>query len=95
MKTFNDLFRFIQNATKDEAKSLQIYSNKRQVNILDKDELSIMNILFTDDEVHIYNCHRPGYADYGRFTAYSLEEPIQKVALHCNGQQALAVLASI
>lgn len=93
MKDFRDLYNFIQ--TREKAKNLQIYSNRQQVNILNSDELSIMNLIFVDDEVHLYNCQRPGYADYGRFATYSMEDPIQKVALHCNGQQALAILVAI
>lgn len=73
MQTFKDLFDFIQNNTSD---NLQIYSNKRQVNVLNEDGLSIMNLVFADEEVHMYHCDRPGYAKYDQFLTYQYDEDI-------------------
>ena len=74
MTTFKGLYDFIQTKKSDK---LQIYSNRRQVNVLNADDLSICNIVFDDDEVHVYACDRPGIADYGTYYERKLTDTIE------------------
>lgn len=62
--TFGILYQMIQ--THDELESMQIYSHKRQVNILDDHGLSILNIVFypEEDRVSVFYCKDHGYCDY-------------------------------
>ena len=93
--TLKTLYDFIQVADTDEVGvyhprgfgdwTLHIYSSKRQVNVC-RDGLSHLNVCFPegDDNVHIYKCDRPGYANYDRAFTYPLDCPI--TALHASGQ---------
>lgn len=62
--TFKDLYVLIQRHV--SSRYLQIYSNKHQVNILNDDGLSLLNIIFDDEDenVKLYRCPNPGYCDY-------------------------------
>lgn len=74
--TFGVLYELIQ--CNNELESLQIYSNKRQVNILNDQDLSIMNIVFYPEErrVTVYHCDIPGHCNYDEPYDYSFEDNI-------------------
>ncbi len=75
MKTFRELYNFMQTADVDDFGhlklsdiwSLHIYSNKRQVNICQYHD-SLMNFVFLPEEnvVAIYKCNTPGICEYGQ-----------------------------
>lgn len=92
MGTFQDLYNLIQK-TKN-LRNMQVYSNRQQVNLLNIEGLSIMNICFSDDEVHMYQCPRPGYADYSNRIIFNLDENLTSVRNYMNGSEAYAILAN-
>ncbi len=83
MITFKHLYDYIQNAPVDytgvheidDLWSLHIYSNKRQVNI-QKEGLSLLNIVFDDNQVMVVGCTAPGYANYSDFIRLPITAPI-------------------
>ena len=95
MITFRDLKDYIDKGY--QSANLQIYSNGHQVNILNNDELSICNIVFDEgDEVHVYCCDKPGYADYGKCHKYLLDDNIQlALRLNENAIKASKILSNI
>ena len=92
MGTFRDLFDNIQKT--DNLRNMQVYSNRQQVNLLNGEGLSIMNICFSGDEVHMYQCIRPGIADYCNKIIFDLDENIASVLNYIHGSEAYAILAN-
>lgn len=64
--TFGTLYQMIQNKDNLGSESIQVYANKRQVNFLDDQGLSFMNIVFYPEEgrVSVFHCEKHGYCDY-------------------------------
>ena len=87
--TFKDLLHFLESVDTDGMYTinnmwqLQIYNNRRQVNICDEDGLSHMNIVYCDKGkdmlVHIYNCQRAGYCDYNHPLEYQIDERVLSI----------------
>ena len=66
ISTFKMLYELMQ--IEDEFEDIQIYSNKRQANILNDQGLSIINIVFypEEDRVTVFHCDTPGYCNYDK-----------------------------
>ena len=91
MGTFRDLFNQIQKTK--SLRNMQVYSNRQQVNLLNGEGLSIMNICFSDNEVHMYQCIRPGYADYSNRIIFDMDDNLASICNYINGSQVYAILA--
>ena len=84
MSKFIDLYNFIQKVDRDEVgkcdpissgnMDLHIYSTRHQVNV-ERDTLSICNIVFDDDWANVYKVAN-GYCDYDHPICYSIEDDI-------------------
>lgn len=74
--TFGVLYEMIQ--THDELESMQIYAHKRQVNLLNDQDLSIMNIVFYSEErrATVFHCDTPGHCNYDKPYDYSFDDNI-------------------
>ena len=59
--------------------SLHIYNTKRQVNIIDDDDLAEVAIVDAGDEYHIYRSTRRGYINYDSYESYSADDNIYDV----------------
>lgn len=95
MITFRDLKEYIQNGYANG--NLQIYSNKRQVNVINKDDLALCSIVFNDsDEVLIFTCDKPGYANYDSANKFLLDDSIIiALQLNENAIKASQILSNI
>lgn len=71
--TFRVLYEMIQE--NDDLYSMQIYSHKRQVNILNDQDLAIINIVFYPEEerVTVFHCDKPGHCNYDHGFDYQFD----------------------
>ena len=92
MATFKNLYEMMQ--IEVEFEDLQIFSNKKQVNILNDQGLSIMNIVFypEEDRVTVFHCDIPGYCNYDRPYYFNINASI---LLSCTAVLHDAYLESI
>ncbi len=95
MKTFGELRKFVNDGNKDSR--LQIYSHKRQVNVLNSEDLSLMNILFDDDEdeIHVYYVTRPGIANYSEYDVCKDSDEFDVAGLNSYAREAISILHEI
>ena len=73
--TFSELLCFTKEQKKLNTTEYQIYSNRSQINIK-RNDINVCNVVFMENEAHVYRCPRNGYCDYSNPVVYKMNEEV-------------------